>query len=115
VKTAELLPPLLDYWVAKAEDEFQAWIKDGACWIEIDDGHVGLFAPSTVPSQGRRVIERANVTVAPHPSMDAWLASAPSFRSSQPVNATGPNIGIAAMRAKVASVYGEEVPDEVTP
>jgi hypothetical protein len=31
MKTAELTGAQLDYWVAKAEDEFAAFINDGAC------------------------------------------------------------------------------------
>lgn len=129
MKTAELLPPLLDYWVAKAMrsmpgHEFRLGLTpETAIMLRSLDAGVDVpWQPSTDPGQGQPIMERDRIAtewgpdgVSPglprwDPALEPWHAWL-VLRRGRRCFAFGPTQLIAAMRAKVASVYGEEVPD----
>ena len=94
---------LLDYWVAKAEGN--EWHKDEN-GNHIINGH--YFFPeeySTDWSQGGPIIERENICInAENGPNNEWEACAPPYEDGY----FGTTALIAAMRARVASVYGDE-------
>jgi hypothetical protein len=114
VKTSELTGVLLDYWVAKAEGLMPA-IGDGACYLP--QGGAGWYRPSGDWAHGGPIIECADIALRPtdHPEdpnagivggRSWWLAHVPGGndqRGNTPLES--------AMRAYVASKFGEEVPD----
>lgn len=105
MKTAELTDELLDYWVAKAINltaesavDFGLGCPD---WLQ-------RFKPSTNPTHGWPIIEDTRISLDDF-SLGGdkfWLASIHGEHAAE-----GPTALIAAMRSKVASVYGDEVPD----
>jgi hypothetical protein len=124
MKTAELTGALLDYWVAKALGheariaatcEIIDWNKPGTvvngCRFEPhrDWAHVGP------------IIERERIELTfRHNDDDYWRADIWKKDSSAygyifSGSELGPTPLIAAMRAYVASKFGETVPDEVLP
>jgi hypothetical protein len=117
MKVAELKGALLDAWVARAEgyDVVPAPTDPQGCWVDTG-GTPFPFRPSTDWSQGGPIIEREGI--APFKGHDCWGAE---VRGESPdhwidtttydADATGPTPLIAAMRAYVASKFGEEVPD----
>lgn len=116
MKVEDLTGAQLDYWVAKAEDEYPVWINaEGKCEFEIDAGHTGEFAPSTDWEQGGRIIERERITVLSE-SVGLWRAGFSPEASGMGIafieeSGDGPTPLIAAMRAYVASKLGAEVLD----
>jgi hypothetical protein len=115
-KVSELEGALLDAAVAKAEG-LKAWITDfgdGAPWcaadIENEAGVSGAtFAPSSAWKQGGPIIERERIMVGPETEFadGSWEWEACMWSPSTPAH--GPTPLTAAMRAYVASKFGEEV------
>lgn len=122
MKIEELIGPELDCWVAKAlgmparlvtlETSGDRHVGEGQCWVPnyqgSDDGN--QFAPSSDWAHGGPIIERERIETTPrHTSERGW------FANYSPVNdgavSVGPTPLIAAMRAYVASKYGDEVGD----
>ena len=121
MKVSELNPPELDYWVAKAcgytpEEEWKhseegTWIKenlfdDGARFDGPNSFSATLFNPSTNWCQGGPIIEREQIDIYTGVSEKGGYAtvhvgSGRAYFGANPL--------IAAMRAYVASKFGEEV------
>jgi len=116
VKTSELNGTLLDHWVARAEGwTFGPQHKTLDCdvWRDSDSLIVGTipaqaYEPSTNWAQGGLIIEREKIALDPHAK--GWDAKAP--RSCWMAHVPTPLV--AAMRAYVASKFGDEVPDELS-
>lgn len=112
MKTAELTGELLDHWVAKAE---------GKPFIHYfaDESH-GELHFSTDWAQGGPIIERERIALTYDKALDwsafhdAYIDIAGYQRAEKNTAEDGPTPLIAAMRAYVASKFGEEVPDEIT-
>ncbi len=73
----------------------------------------GIFEPSSDWSQGGPIIDRMRITVAPSTEDPSWTAEMWSDRiqSQGYFTVGGPTPLTAAMRAFVASVYGDTVPE----
>lgn len=122
MKVADLEGPLLDYWVAQAEklpkpriDESFCWIEEPACDGDPSGALDAAFAPSMDWAQCGPIIERAEIRLVPSASHDAdrWLGAAASqVTLGTLAEQHGPTALIAAMRAFVASHFGESVADE---
>lgn len=143
-KVPELEGALLDYWVARAAPECEGlrieWRGDH--WVgigEIDGAdevvaagagpnfaaavrlrtryklsRYETYRPSSVWSDGGPIIERERVTVmSPKGGRFDWLAEI--IQGEHFAFQNGPTPLIAAMRAYVASKFGEDVPDAPTP
>lgn len=125
MKVEELTGAQLDYWVARAEGfrlspNGDYWDAP-ADWRQIghtDDDSLRFYSfdvtkwkPSTGSGHGGPIIERERIGFMPvlHDGETYWMAAHPSFGSGFP----GPTPLVAAMRAYVASRFGDEVPDEV--
>lgn len=116
MKTAELSGALLDFWIAKTEQKKPYLsVVDGQCRIgwSLDkvpcQSNPGIiYSPSNNWEQGGPLIERERINIV-SPRHDYWAAS--------PKDKTyiGQQVGetplIAAMRAYVASKFGDQVPD----
>jgi len=133
----ELTGSELDYWVARSLGfESSANVPEHLCgtWYAGEsDGGVWDWQPSARWSQAGPIIERELITIVASDGYDKdgpleWSASVGPFShyidealpfgapyGPEPNSATGPTPLIAAMRAYVASKYGEAVPDEVKP
>lgn len=107
-KVAELEGARLDFWVAKAErkevvrDQFGLLYAKKYWHSKEPTG----WSPSRWWEQAGPIIERGRIELRPQSNgqwfaitLDAW-------------DAYGPTPLIAAMRAYIASKFGEEVPDE---
>lgn len=143
MKVNELSGALLDYWVAVADGNLEVRLHDGVCEMRIHpEFEFCPYNPSSVWAHGGPIIECDQIFLTP-PSeehsnggpnhgwrrYDHWRATVsartrtltPSseFAKLSGIRGVGRGTGetalIAAMRAKVASHYGDEVPDEVTP
>lgn len=122
MKVSELTGATLDYWVACAEGLPHPRINDGYCWFELpacDDDPAGAvdaaFTPSTDWSQGGPIIERELIAIAMGADQAAspgWSAHVGLIDYEEDFEQSGPTPLVAAMRAYVASKFGEEVPDE---
>jgi hypothetical protein len=126
-KVSELSGPLLDYWVAQANGVtgVKLWNDGAFSLFQWDDTKHDQFefCYSTDWSQGGPIIEREHIATRYSPSLfgieafwEAEIAPSPFqrvdyFPSPEPVNAyaTGPTLLVAAMRAYVASKFGDEV------
>lgn len=127
MRVAELEGALLDYWVARAEilagEAFHGlkivrnicWHVQVHCGAEIgESGDVDVgFCPSTDWEDGGPIIEREQI--APYHrdedgSDNVWHAVCPMPKGYEATE-DGPTLLIAAMRAYVASKYGDEVED----
>ena len=113
MRTSELTGALLDYWVARAEG-FTAEIKSPAqgvharCWTLDEEGRAGFgWHPSTSWAQGGPIIEREVIGFGIPISDLGYQAFL--YKEGQPVVAWGKTHLIAAMRAYVASKFGDEV------
>ena len=114
MRVADLLGADLDYWVAKA------WM-DGASYVTVDASYVRDFDfhPSENWAQAGPIIERERIHLEPFPGGDEypeWLAFEQSDGWGEPLADSprrqyGDTALIAAMRAYVASKFGEEVED----
>ncbi len=121
MKVSELQDAELDYWVAKAEglpvvrlecgDGFECYPDEAP----LSAGYYYKFSRSW--AEAGPIIEREKIATFPvwyAPASDfAWGATEPGYavNYSAPM-AVGPTPLIAAMRAYVASKFGEEVPDQ---
>ena len=109
MKVAELEGALLDKWVAKAEGAAVYQDAYGDTW----EGS-RTYRPSTDWSRGGQIIERSRIQIVPqnvcHLKWSAYLDEGlPPGRYA--VEQFGEAPLVAAMRAYVASKFGEEVPD----
>jgi len=118
MKVSELTPPLLDHWVARAEGltlKGRWWCRDSKEWCTVEH-----FAPSARWAVGGPIIEReriafAQLVAAFHQNLGRWEAHVDGQVAQGELSGSacgfGPTQLIAAMRAHVASKFGEEVPD----
>lgn len=110
MKTAELLPPELDYWVAKAEGYKQThpyrWVDSNG--NTITDGIP--WQPSTNPSQGHPLIEKyADEILLEQDDPKIWAVWIAGDSKVEGCLGHGHTILIAAMRAIVNMRYGGNV------
>lgn len=122
-KVSELSGALLDAAVAKAEGHGFRLAPDGAsdsltCWLTSEASYVrelyppsGAFDPSTEWAHGGPIIERERISVFTNGSPPEWSALMPARFEGDMDSATGegPTPLIAAMRAYVASKFGDTV------
>lgn len=126
MKTTDLLPPELDYWVAKAEkleamlvDQMLAYKKGWqlppknrrVCYLGNEKmGQPAKYQPSTDWEQGGPLIEEYEMDIT---FMEAgrWRCMY-GYHKGHLVTCFGNTPLIAANRAIVASVYGEEVSND---
>jgi hypothetical protein len=116
MKVSELSGDVLDYWVAKAEG-LEAEIREhrGNLVFLPSEGYEYNFAPAHRWEQGGPIIERERIVIVP-PTIgsESWLAiiddTFETVHGHHPVAEIGPTPLVAAMRAYVASKFGEEVP-----
>lgn len=127
-KVSELTGRKLDEWVARAEGHHVALYTSengsdvlactfgGRTYI-IDGGTTmewlrsGVFHPSTDPKQGQPIMERLRISAHAIHGRTQW--SAQKFVDPfgvVPIYGYGETMLIAGMRARVAMVYGDEVP-----
>lgn len=134
MRTSELTGAPLDYWVARAEgldnETHTPRIEEGTVVlrsVDYDGNSMGheVFTPSTDWAVGGPIIERTGVILSPQAydvgpaTCEGWIAAivvyglenTKGWREARKSFAKTPLI--AAMRAYVASVYGDEVPDEI--
>ncbi|WP_186191040.1 phage protein NinX family protein [Burkholderia gladioli] len=135
MKVAELTGALLDYWVAKAQgiEPYADKLPDGATYfrywlVDLPDEPatiVGMipappkgavrYSPSSLWEQGGSIIERGRIDLKAPPNMDApdehvdWAASIPDPGVGYTREYFGETPLIAAMRAYVASKFGDDV------
>lgn len=123
MKTSELNGTLLDHWVARAEGwTFGPQHKTLGCdvWRDSDGLIVGTipaqaYEPSTNWAQGGPIIDREGIYFEPsnferEGKLFAYVGPSPDI----PHGEYGETRLIAAMRAYVASKFGDEVPDEAS-
>lgn len=115
MKVAQLTGAKLDYWVCKAEglDVIVAMREncgdtEPSC-LEVSGRGVPILrhSPSTSWSEGGPIIDRERISI----KQDEGGGCYAYFDHLNPT-ASGQTALIAAMRAYVASKFGEEVPDE---
>lgn len=126
MKVDELDGALLDYWVACAEgyDPAQEQVVlyvDGTCRIAYHEGDDpdSLYNPTRSWMWGGPIIERERIHLEPFPGgaeYPEWMAFERADGwgdplEDSPLRQYGDTALIAAMRAYVASKFGEEVPD----
>ena len=142
MKTSELTGQLLNYWAAKAlhslpghEFRLGLTVDTGIMLRNLETGVDMTWEPSTNWGQGGPIIDRERIGFLPAtkdikadknyqrrtgrsfmPETDGWVAG---YRPITHVEfdwdgaqEVGPTPLIAAMRALVASKYGDDVPDE---
>jgi hypothetical protein len=113
MKTVELTGALLDYWVARAVELSQPRIEYGYCWVTANNrsdtctdwGELNeAFSPSTDWEQGGPIIESFDGHI--------WYAGSLIAKTGgKSIQMVGKTMLIACMRAKVAPVFGDELPD----
>ncbi|MDQ0082925.1 hypothetical protein J2W35_003284 [Variovorax boronicumulans] len=122
MKTSELTGGRLDYWVAKAEgravDYHDLGAHGGDFVTVVDPEQSGWvsWSPSRSWSDGGRIIERERITIAASKQGWGWLAYTGGYWLNEAlqdfdVEEYGETYLEAAMRAYVASKFGDEVPD----
>lgn len=118
MKVSELTGTALDYWVAKIEGLDIELGQDGKFHGSICD-HTGEdwyhFSPSTQWHFAGPIIEREGIAPAPVAGkigISMWSAWLPFANTEPPKYMYGGTALEAAMRAYVASKFGEEVADE---
>jgi len=110
----ELIEREINYWVAKCECLNNPIIRNNTVYITCHDANVkaGLcdveFDPCNNPVQSWSIIEREKITIYPYNGM--WVAL--SLKKGKRIY--GDTSLIAAMRCRIAMVYGDsvEVDDE---
>lgn len=126
MKVSELEGALLDAWVAKAhgmvgmEHPIAKGMPLTRFWgyDKMEGVHAGprvtvtKFKPSTDWSWGGPIIERERIRLNYRGAGIPWAAQMFPSNPGFPVYGYGGTPLIAAMRAYVASKYGEEVPDD---
>lgn len=124
MKVAELTGALLDYWVARAEGiclhdaphtkECGNWGADYTCTRCKKDAssrpNVGSWHPSTDWAQGGPIIGRERIQLSAPPSGE-WVGI--MYVKGKLIAPEADKPLVAAMRAYVASKFGDEVPDEI--
>lgn len=114
MKTAELIGEDLDYWVAKAEGIAEVEIIGGRCEAVLpgEDGeeYWTEYRPSLSWATAGPIIEREGIGLKSPSCIGDWGVWAAWERGAVD-GETGPTPLVAAMRAYVASKYGEEVPE----
>lgn len=123
MKTSELTGALLDYYVAKARNKIinpESLTSPHGCEVRpaLYGRNVALpeyesYHPSQNWELGGPIVEREKIAIEFHPSL-GWRACVDNTFSgdeSPDPYSSGPTPLIAAMRAYVASKFGEEVPD----
>jgi hypothetical protein len=120
MKTSELTGAALDWAVAKCEGLLCfGYRTDGERFaVELSDGEVEGFMPSTNWAQGGAIIEREIISVSHDTAGRSveWAAWTPApIRDEAEAFGYGPTPLIAAMRCYVASKLGDEVqlPEEL--
>lgn len=127
MKTADLEGALLDYWVARATGmgcwdwsdgtkvTFADWQKHHSLHTRFTKHSMEAFRPSTDWAQGGPIIDRESISIYRDEYRDAsgrWKGYGATMpRSSGGACGSGSTHLIAAMRAFVASKFGDEVPD----
>ena len=121
MKVAELEGALLNYWVAKALGDRELRLRDGKCETPFHpDFDFYLFSPTVAWHEGGPIIERNNITLLDpnycnSGQWEAYMGAFPDVTKYSIVGmvaqGAGPTPLIAAMRAYVASKFGDEVPD----
>ncbi|WP_080433549.1 phage protein NinX family protein [Burkholderia ubonensis] len=126
MKVSELDGPLLDFWVAQAEGNLthdstspaNAVVEHYGIGGEVEGrSPLSSWAPSTEWDSGGPIIERAKIDLHAPPNIDApdewcdWAASVNNPGVSYAMQYFGETPLIAAMRAYVASRFGDEVPE----
>ncbi|WP_430229789.1 phage protein NinX family protein [Paraburkholderia tropica] len=112
MKVANLEGALLDYWVAKADGCLEVvYLYQDDNYYATDCGVPVYYSRDW--SKGGPIIEREGLAIAPraHPDFIAtmtWASQPYSGKSAQHIGSTPL---IAAMRAFVASKFGEDVED----
>jgi hypothetical protein len=112
MKVSELTGALLDYWVARAE----GWVfdQDDDMW-RTADGRAqqlkGHWTPSTYWAQGGPIIERERMSL----DGETRHAAIRVGNGAQWQSAYGETLLVAAMRAYVASRFGDDVADHGIP
>lgn len=130
MKVSDLEGALLDYWVARTGNWPRPRVDDGLCWIDVPscDGDPAAaldaaFSPSTDWEIGgpilARMIESGEfciweydgvVTVSSH-DPEGLSCKTPADEGVKAARGDAPTLLMAAMRAYVASKFGEEVED----
>lgn len=120
MKVSELTGAQLDLWVARADGRVLPFIhRDGRCWENLEsqmreDGtftpHAAIFEPSSDWRAGGPIIERERIEL--RSFGETWVGNL--LRPHGVFSCASRTALVAAMRAFVASKYGETVPDEVT-
>lgn len=119
MKTSELTGPELDYWVAMVEEltPVDGEPKGYFYWVSERGPESGWFYPSQDWSQGGPLIEKYGLSPRQYNNIDGsenrWNCTI--YRKGLllnskglPINEFGPTPLIAAMRALVASQYGDK-------
>ena len=108
MKTSELTGALLDYWVARAE---RVEVTVGSYYGEKIIYHAPfegrVYDPSANWATGGPIIEREEISLLPGP----WSAQVFDETGLISWEGRGPTPLVAAMRAYVASKFGDEVQD----
>jgi hypothetical protein len=123
VKVSELEGAQLDYWVAKTLGDRQMRIvgaeEHERCETRFGDQWPwNRFMPSLAWMDGGTIIEREEICTEPHAHFveengaTDWRATI-FYDGGERYDVDGPTPLIAAMRAYVASKFGDTVPDEV--
>lgn len=117
MKTAELAGAKLDYWVAKADHWFAVdgmWFRSESGDYDISMWKVDAYSPSTNWGQGGPIIEREHGTFTAYYGAGGKLThyAAEMGAGMNSYWMPGPTHLVAAMRAYVASKFGDEVADE---
>ncbi|HIC7208561.1 phage protein NinX family protein [Burkholderia stabilis] len=134
MKVSKLGGALLDYWVARADGFLGGTVSEAVdafngerepCVFTTSNGTLRVakeesvvdWSPSTDWAQTGPIIERARIDLSAPPNMDApdeyvdWAASVDDPKVAYTAQYFGETPLIAAMRAYVASKFGDEVPD----
>ena len=124
MKISELEGSELDYWVAKAEGLEPKILLHGdlkVCHIvgEQDEEVTrwDWYCPSSHWNKGGPIMDKEKIGTEHCPQVDpdhpwiGWIGSSDDFPADQKFYPSDTSL-IAAMRARVASKYGETVPDD---
>jgi hypothetical protein len=95
----------IDFLVAKAENLDDPRLKNFGALIKVD-GEFKIYSPTTNPSQAWPIIEREKITIIYDDDLDEWLSEIVMLCKDF---VSGKTSLEAAMRAYVASKFGDEV------
>lgn len=114
MKVSELTGAELDYWVARAEGEHEYVHLTDHNTREVRPMHVGykwIQSYSTDWQTAGPIIEREHIDTLFWEATGTWRAA----KGDGGFRFDSPSLLTAAMRAYVASKFGEEVPDATNP